>query len=43
MSEPNPCFYVPLGAAGLAVTVLLILGAYNLGKRRRPWLMEGNS
>jgi hypothetical protein len=41
--RPNLALYVPLAAAGLAVTALLVLAAHEHGKRqerRRAWLID---
>ena len=42
-SRPNLALYVPLGAAGLTLTALLMLAAHKHGKRaerRRAWLID---
>jgi hypothetical protein len=41
--KPNWSLYVPLGAAGLTLTALLMLAAHKHGKRaerRRAWLID---
>ena len=42
MTRPNLALYVPAAIAGLAVIILLILGAHSHGKRRvcRAWLID---
>lgn len=41
-TEPNLALIVPLAGVALGAVVLLLIGARALGKRRRPWLIEGN-
>jgi hypothetical protein len=41
MMRPARAFYIPLGAAGLTVTALLVLAARAHGKRRKGhWLID---